>query len=109
MRLRTRASLQLNSDVEYEDPYCTVLTHPRGPWSKWSKFNASKGGKAAETLSNAREMARPILKQVSKIVCGRLAAGRHVFLEDLPDSLAWEQPEMDCVLRGERRAHVRAL
>ncbi len=26
--------VQLNNDMEHEDPYCTVVMHPCGPWSK---------------------------------------------------------------------------
>ena len=91
--------MQLNVDMANEDPYCTVVTHPCGPWSKWSQFNLTKGGKAAETVEAAREHARPLLKQDNKMVCGRLSADRHVFLEHPADSLAWEQPEMDGILR----------
>ncbi len=93
------AGMQQNVDMEHEDPYCTVVTHPCRPWSKWSQLNLAKGGKAAETVEAAREHARPLLKQVNKMVCRHLSVDRHVFLEHPADSLAWEQPEMDAILQ----------
>ena len=40
-------------DLQAEGSYCAVLTHPCGPWSKWSQFNIAKGGAAAETVLRA--------------------------------------------------------
>ena len=85
---------QVQMELQTEDPYCTVLSHPCGPWSKWSVINISKGGAARDTVLQARENSRGLLKQVNRIVTGRVAAGRHVLLEHPADSLSWSQPEM---------------
>ncbi len=85
---------QVKLDLQAEDPYCAVFSHPCGPWSMWSVINISKGGAARETVLRAREFPRGILKQVNRIVTGRVAVGRHVLLEHPADSLSCEQPEM---------------
>ena len=79
---------QVQMELQNEDPYCTVLSHPCGPWSKWSVINISKGGAARDTVLQARENSRGLLKQVNRIVTGRVAAGRHVLLEHPADSLS---------------------
>ena len=61
---------------------------------RWSVINISKGGAARDTVLQARENSRGLLKQVNRIVTGRVAAGRHVLLEHPADSLSWSQPEM---------------
>ena len=30
---------RLHLEVQEEDPYCMVFTHPCGPWGNWSRFN----------------------------------------------------------------------
>ncbi len=81
-------------ELQTEDPYCTVLSHPCGPWSRWNVINISKGGAARDTVLRARENSCGLLKQVNRIVTGRVAAGRHVLLEHPAVSHSWAQPEM---------------
>ena len=42
--------MQLSTDMAHEDPYCTVVTHPCGPWSKWSQFNLAKAARPPRRL-----------------------------------------------------------
>ena len=35
----------LHNDLQSEDPYVTVITHPCGPWGNWSRFNLAKEAK----------------------------------------------------------------
>ena len=72
---------RLRQDYQVEDPYCTIITHPCGPWGSWSRFNLAKGGQAAETVKALRESNREVLKTVNKTVKDRLRAKRHVFIE----------------------------
>ncbi|CAK9071730.1 unnamed protein product [Durusdinium trenchii] len=72
---------RLHQDYQVEDPYCTIITHPCGPWGSWSRFNLAKGGQAAETVKALRESNREVLKTVNKTVKDRLRAKRHVFIE----------------------------
>ena len=41
---------RLDLDLQDEDPYATVITHPCGPWGAWSRFNLSRGGSARQIL-----------------------------------------------------------
>eukprot|EP00434_Breviolum_minutum_P038574 symbB.v1.2.034224.t1/scaffold4384.1/size41667/2 len=84
----------LHNDLQAEDPYCVVITHPCGPWGNWSRFNLAKGGQAAETILGLREDNRPVLKTVNKLVRDRVRGRRHVFLEQPLGSKSLEEPEM---------------
>lgn len=84
----------LHHDLQAEDPYCVVITHPCGPWGNWSRFNLAKGGQAAETILGLREDNRPVLKTVNKLVRDRVRGRRHVFLEQPLGSKSLEEPEM---------------
>ena len=81
-------------DMQVEDPYLTVITHPCGPWGSWSRFNLERGGSAAETVLAKREENRPVLKAVNKVIKDRLKAKRHVFVEQPWGSASLEEPEM---------------
>lgn len=70
----------LNQDLRKEDPYCLVLTQPCGPWGNWSRFNLTRGGKAAETVLHQQQEGRKICKNVNEIAFHRLRMKRHVFL-----------------------------
>ena len=94
-RADTRAGRkQLDHDLQVEDPYVTVVTHPCGPWGEWSRFNMNKGGAARDTVLGAREAAEPSQRLVSKTIDRRVRAGRHVLCEHPARSEAWAQPEM---------------
>lgn len=84
----------LHNDLQAEDPYCVVITHPCGPWGNWSRFNLAKGGQAAETILGLREDNRPVLKTVNKLVRDRVRGRRRVFLEQPLGSKSLEEPEM---------------
>ena len=84
----------MNRDMQVEDPYLTVITHPCGPWGSWSRFNLERGGSAAETVLAKREENRPVLKAVNKVIKDRLKAKRHVFVEQPWGSASLEEPEM---------------
>eukprot|EP00434_Breviolum_minutum_P011223 symbB.v1.2.009904.t1/scaffold605.1/size182108/4 len=84
----------IHRDMQMEDPYVTVITHPCGPWGNWSRFNIAKGGSTAETVLHLREESRPLLKTVNKIVKDRIRAKRHVFIEQPLGSESLEEPEM---------------
>ena len=87
----------VNRDMQVEDPYLTVITHPCGPWGAWSKFNLHKGGAAAETVLLKREENRPVLKTVNKVIKQRIKAKRHVFVEQPWGSASLQEPEMSDV------------
>jgi len=97
---------QRTMDLQFqsEDPYCTIVTHPCGPWGNWSRAALGKGGAAAATILEAREHDRPILKLVSRAVEHRVGNSRRVFLEHPLGSEAINQPEMkpvkDMILNG---------
>ena len=74
-----------------------VFTHPCGPWGNWSRLNLWKGGKAADTVIEARRLNRPILKLVNDTIVARCKRGRHVFCEHPAGSEGWLQPEMEGV------------
>ena len=84
----------VNHDMQIEDPYVTVVTHPRGPWGNWSQFNVSRGGAAADTVLQLREEHRPILKLVNRVVVDRVKAKRHIFIEQPYGASSIEEPEM---------------
>eukprot|EP00435_Cladocopium_sp_Y103_P058473 s1160_g20.t1 len=88
---------QLHHDFQQEDPFCTVLTQPCGPWGNWSRFNISKGGSASVTVLQLREDGRPLLKLVNKTIKDRLRANRHVFMEQPLGSQVLDEPEMSDV------------
>ena len=90
---------QLHLDLQQEDPYCTVLTQPCGPWGNWSRFNIAKGGSAEITVQRLREDGRPVLSAVNKTVRDRVKANRHIFLEQPLGSQVLEEPEMSDVKR----------
>ena len=90
---------QLHLDLQQEDPYCTVLTQPCGPWGNWSRFNIAKGGSAGITVQRLREDGRPVLSAVNKTVRDRVKANRHIFLEQPLGSQVLEEPEMSDVKR----------
>ena len=85
---------QLHQDFQQEDPFCTVLTQPCGPWGNWSRFNISKGGSASVTVLQLREDGRPLLKVVNKTIKDRLRANRHIFMEQPLGSQVLDEPEM---------------
>ena len=85
---------QLHQDFQQEDPFCTVLTQPCGPWGNWSRFNISKGGSASVTVLQLREDGRPLLKVVNKTIKDRLHANRHIFMEQPLGSQVLDEPEM---------------
>lgn len=68
----------LHNDLQSQDFYVTVITHPCGPWENWS---LAKGGEAAATVVENREATKPLLKLVNKTVKDRVKAKRHVFIE----------------------------
>ena len=88
----------LHNDLQTEDPYVTVITHPCGPWGNWSRFNLAKGGQAAATVVENREATKPLLKLVNKTVKDRVKAKRHVFIEQPLGSESLHEPEMADVL-----------
>lgn len=88
----------LHIDLQSEDPYVTVITHPCGPWGNWSRFNLAKGGQAAATVVENREATKPLLKLVNKTVKDRIRAKRHVFIEQPLGSESLQEPEMADVL-----------
>lgn len=88
----------LHNDLQSEDPYVTVVTHPCGPWGNWSRFNLAKGGQAAVTVVENREATKPLLKLVNKTVKDRIRAKRHVFIEQPLGSESLQEPEMADVL-----------
>ena len=92
-----QAMKRVHQDMQSEDPYCTVLTHPCGPWGNWSNFNLARGGPAALTVQQLREDQRPILKMVNRVVVDRLKADRHVFVEQPYGSESINEPEMSDV------------
>eukprot|EP00435_Cladocopium_sp_Y103_P035729 s1670_g9.t1 len=87
----------MNRDMQVEDPYLTVITHPCGPWGSWSRFNIERGGSAAETVLAKREENRPVLKTVNKVIKQRLKAKRHVFVEQPWGSASLNEPGMEDV------------
>ena len=89
-----KALRDIHRDMQLEDPYLTVITHPCGPWGSWSKFNIAKGGKSAETVLHLREESRPTLKTTNKIIKDRVKAKRHVFVEQPFGSESLDEPEM---------------
>ena len=84
----------VNHDMQIEDPYVTVVTHPCGPWGNWSQCNVSRGGAAADTVLQLREEHRPILKLVNRVVVDRVRAKRHIFIEQPYGASSIEEPEM---------------
>ena len=84
----------LHNDLQAEDPYCVVITHPCGPWGNWSRFNIAKGGQVAETILELRDDNRPVLKTVNKLVRDRVRQKRHIFLEQPLGSQSIHEPEM---------------
>ena len=81
--------------MKVEDPFCTVITEPRGPWGAWARFNIARGGPSAVTVLQQQEANRPILALINKIVCQRVKAKRHVFVEQ-PSGSSWlSEPETD--------------
>ena len=88
----------LHNDLQSEDPYVTVITHPCGPWGNWSRFNLAKGGQAAATVVENREATKPLLRLVNKTVKDRVKAKRHVFIEQPLGSESLQEPEMADVL-----------
>jgi hypothetical protein len=53
-----------------------------------------KGGRAADTVNEARRLNRPILRLVNNSIVARVKRGRHVFCEHPAGSEGWLQPEM---------------
>ena len=94
----TSAGLRwMNRDMQVEDPYLLVITHPCGPWGNWSRFNLHRGGPAAETVLAKREENRPVLKTVNKSIKDRVKANRRVFVEQPWGSASLDEPEMSDV------------
>ena len=85
----------IHRDMQMEDPYVTVITHPCGPWGNWSRFNIAKGGSTAETvLQPSRREPTFAEDRSNKIVKDRIRAKRHVFIEQPLGSESLEEPEM---------------
>ena len=85
---------QLHLDFQSEDPYCTVITQPCGPWGNWSRFNIAKGSSAGATVLQLRADGRPNLKSVNKTIKDRVRANRHIFMEQPLGSQVLDEPEM---------------
>ena len=95
----TRQAIKwIHQDMQVEDPYVTIITHPCGPWGAWSRFNLAKGGKAAVTVLHLREEQRPLLRLVAKVIKDRVKAKRHVFVEQPFGSQSLYEEEMKDVL-----------
>ena len=84
----------MDYQFQCEDPFGLVISGPCGPWGEWSQCNIKKGGASRDTVMQAREDGRPVLKSICRAVLHRLARCRHVFLEAPLGSIAILQPEM---------------
>ena len=71
----------MNRELDSEDPYVLVISHPCSPWGRWAEFNLRKGGAAAATVERHREEQRPCLRTVDSAILNRVSRGRYIIAE----------------------------
>ena len=80
-------------------PYHIMVAPECRLWGSWSRFNATRGWKAADRISRERRQERTILKLCAELCEYQVSRDRHFSIEQPQASSMWNQPEMRSLVK----------
>ena len=74
--------MEIEQEIERQDPYCLTFAPVCGPWGSWSRLNMAKSTETMMHILGQRDTWYPCLQWIRKIIKARLTRGRKVLLEN---------------------------
>ena len=87
--LKSSVRMEIEQEIDRQDPYCLTFAPVCGPWGAWSRLNMAKNIDTRMSILDQRDAWYPCLQWMRKIIKSRLSRGRKVLVENPWGSDLW--------------------